>query len=169
MENYEKFEYFYNEEGKFKIGFFELKTYDSKWAQKFIDGRFKKDKFKYFETLKTQFKKLNLKGYPSNTGVNGGIVQEIELNNLTFKWFTNFSYEEAKHYTPPRVEIVFKKVILKTISNVSNTKIFVSILNKFNSPTEIINLFETKYGIEKCYQKLKIRFDKNELVKKFTS
>jgi len=146
MEYLEDFEYYFLKNGKYQKGIFKEKT------TSLNTGRFRDFKFKKIETLNSCFKRNGLLGYPSNTGVNGWARQTIEINFLNIVWVSNFSYEDTSEAFTPRVEIIFKKKPIKIYKNIDTTKKFIEILNHFLNPTNVIELIEQKYGIEKCYQ-----------------
>jgi len=170
MKYFDKFEYYYFKDGKYHMDYFEEKTWDDDWHIEFIDKRFKESKFKYFSTLKSRFKNHHkLKGYPSNTGVNGHAKQSIELNYLNIVWESNFSNEDTSQGFSPRVDVLFKGKKIKVFQSINTTKKFVNILNHYINPSNVIKLIESEYGIEKCYKKIMLRLDKNEALKYFNS
>lgn len=160
---FEKFEYYYLKDEKYRIGIFEEKTNCTN------ESRFRDFKFKYLQTLTNCFKRQGLFGYPSNTGINGWASQSIELNYLNIVWVSNFSYEDTTQGFPPRVEVIFKGKKLKIFQSINTTKKFVNILNHFINPSNVIKLIESEYGLEKCYKKIMLRLDKNEALKYFNS
>ena len=166
MENFETtadFEYYFLNNGKYQIDSFEVKVDPTN------TGRYRDTKFKYFETLKSVFKRKKLIGHPSNTGANGWASHSIQINYLDIVWKSNFSYEDTTMGFSPRVDIYFKEEIIKTFNDINTTKKFVKILNDYINPSNVIKLIESEYGIEKCYKKIILRLNKTEVLKIFNS
>jgi hypothetical protein len=169
MDQFNKFEFYYFKDGKYLIGFFEEKIWDDSWKINYVESRFRDLKFKYLQTLTNCFKRQDLFGYPSNTGINGWARQSIELNYLNIDWISNFSYEDTTQGFPPTVDVFFKGKKIKSFQNINTTKKFVNILNHYTNPSNVIKLIELEYGIEKCYKKIMLNLDKNEALKIFNS
>lgn len=159
----EDFEYYFLNNGKYQIDFFEVKVDHTKTE------RYRDSKFKYFETLKSVFKRKKLIGHPSNTGANGWASHSIEINYLDIVWISNFSYEDTNMGFSPYVNIYFKRNKIKTFNDINTTKKFVKILNDYINPSNVIKLIESEYGIEKCYKKIILRLNKTEVLNIFNS